>query len=255
MLAIERRNAILEKLQAEKRVVVSELSHIYDVSEETIRRDLEKLENDGFAIKSYGGAVINENSNLDFPFNVRKNWNVAEKQRIADIVAGIVKDGERIILDASSTAVAIVRQLKEKKNLTLITNSVEIIVETVDMLSDWTVLSTGGLLKGSGLALVGPQTERMLQSYRVDKAIISAKAVWKDGGFFDSDELHAMNKRTMLYAAKERILAVDSSKFRKTAFAKIGSFSDIDTVVTDKRPDDDWDELFKKQGIACRYPN
>ena len=62
MLAIERRNAILEKLQAEKRVVVSELSHIYDVSEETIRRDLEKLENDGFAIKSYGGAVINENS-------------------------------------------------------------------------------------------------------------------------------------------------------------------------------------------------
>ena len=64
-----------------------------------------------------------------------------------------------------------------------------------------------------------------------------------------------MNKRTMLYAAKERILAVDSSKFRKTAFAKIGSFSDIDTVVTDKRPDDDWDELFKKQGIACRYPN
>ena len=90
MLAIERRNAILEKLQAEKRVVVSELSHIYDVSEETIRRDLEKLENDGFAIKSYGGAVINENSNLDFPLNVRKNWNVAEKQRVADAVSGIV---------------------------------------------------------------------------------------------------------------------------------------------------------------------
>ena len=76
MLAIERRNAILEKLQAEKRVVVSELSQIYDVSEETIRRDLEKLENDGFAIKSYGGAVINENANLDFPFNIRKNWNI-----------------------------------------------------------------------------------------------------------------------------------------------------------------------------------
>ena len=72
MLAIERRNAILEKLQIERRVVVSELSELYDVSEETIRRDLDKLENDGFAIKSYGGAVINENANLDLPFNVRK---------------------------------------------------------------------------------------------------------------------------------------------------------------------------------------
>ena len=64
MLAIERRNAILEKLQIERRVVVSELSELYDVSEETIRRDLDKLENDGFAIKSYGGAVINENCRL-----------------------------------------------------------------------------------------------------------------------------------------------------------------------------------------------
>lgn len=254
MLAIERRNAILEKLQAEKRVVVSELSQIYDVSEETIRRDLEKLENDGFAIKSYGGAVINENANLDFPFNVRKNWNVVEKQKIADMITGMVEDGERLILDASSTAVAIVKQLKEKKNLTLITNSVEIIVETANMLSDWTVLSTGGILKESGLALVGPQTERMLKSYRVDKAIISAKAVWKEEGFFDTDELHAANKRTMLYAAKERILAVDYSKFGKTAFTKIGDFSDITTVVTDKKPSEEWLGFFNEQGIACIYP-
>ena len=76
MLAIERRNEILEKLQNERRVVVSELSQFYEVSEETIRRDLEKLVVDGYAIKSYGGAVINENSNIDLPFNVRKNRNV-----------------------------------------------------------------------------------------------------------------------------------------------------------------------------------
>lgn len=68
MLAIERRNEILMKLQAERRVVVSELSQLYDVSEETIRRDLEKLVNEGVAIKSYGGAVINENANLEVPF-------------------------------------------------------------------------------------------------------------------------------------------------------------------------------------------
>ena len=117
MLAIERRNEILEKLQTDRRVVVSELSQIYEVSEETIRRDLDKL-----VIKSYGGAVINENMNIDLPFNIRKNRNVIGKQRIAELVAKIVQDGDSIMLDASSTAVYIAKGLKDKKNLTLITN-------------------------------------------------------------------------------------------------------------------------------------
>ena len=76
MLALERRNLILEKLQAEKRVVVSELSQLYEVSEETIRRDLDKLEKEGLATKSYGGAVINEDVSIDLPFNIRKNQNL-----------------------------------------------------------------------------------------------------------------------------------------------------------------------------------
>ena len=104
MLAIERRNEILEKLQTDRRVVVSELSQLYDVSEETIRRDLEKLVNDGYAIKSYGGAVINENVNIELPFNIRKNRNILGKQRIAELVAGLVNDGDSIMLDASTTA-------------------------------------------------------------------------------------------------------------------------------------------------------
>ena len=144
MLAIERRNEILEKLQTDRRVVVSELSQIYEVSEETIRRDLDKLVNDGYAIKSYGGAVINENMNIDLPFNIRKNRNVIGKQRIAELVAKIVQDGDSIMLDASSTAVYIAKGLKDKKNLTLITNSMEIVIELLDM-SDWRVLSTGGV--------------------------------------------------------------------------------------------------------------
>ena len=102
MLAIERRNEILEKLQIEKKVVVSELSQLFGVSEETIRRDLEKLENDGLVIKSYGGAVLNEHSIFELPFNIRKNQRVVEKQKIAREVAKLVHDGESMMLDASS---------------------------------------------------------------------------------------------------------------------------------------------------------
>ena len=253
MLAIERRNEILMKLQAERRVVVSELSQLYDVSEETIRRDLEKLVNEGVAIKSYGGAVINENANLEVPFNIRKNYNVIGKQKIAEQIAAMVKDGESLMLDASSTAVYIAKALKEKKNLTVITNSIEIIVELMDM-PEWKVLSTGGLSREGSFALVGPQTDKMLKSYHVDKAVISCKGFDLESGITDSDELHANNKIPMLGAAGKKILAVDKSKFDKTAFTAIGALDDITTVVTDEEPDRRWLQAFEEAGIECVYP-
>ena len=120
MLALERRKLILDKLQAEKRVVVSELSQLYNVSEETIRRDLDKLEKEGLAIKSYGGAVINEDISIDLPFNVRKNQNVSGKQKMAEIAASLVNDGDHIFLDASTTAVFVAKALKGKERLTVI---------------------------------------------------------------------------------------------------------------------------------------
>ena len=228
MLAIERRNEILMKLQAERRVVVSELSQLYDVSEETIRRDLEKLVNEGVAIKSYGGAVINENANLEVPFNIRKNYNVIGKQKIAEQIAAMVKDGESLMLDASSTAVYIAKEKKKKKNLTVI--------------------------REGSFALVGPQTDKMLKSYHVDKAVISCKGFDLESGITDSDELHANNKITMLGAAGKKILAVDKSKFDKTAFTAIGALDDITTVVTDEEPDRRWLQAFEEAGIECVYP-
>ena len=253
MLAIERRNAILEKLQAERRVVVSELSQIYKVSEETIRRDLEKLENDGFAIKSYGGAVINENANVDLPFNIRKKRNVISKQKIAEVISSRIKDGTSIMLDASSTAVYIAKALKERKNLTLITNSIEILIEMFDT-PNVNVLSTGGAMREGSFALVGPQTDKMLNSYHVDMAIVSAKGFDLETGLTDTEELHANNKKTMLHAGREQVLAVDSSKFGKTAFTEIGTLEDISMVVTDAKPDEVWLQAFKEYGIECIYP-
>ena len=253
MLAIERRNAILEKLQAERRVVVSELSQIYKVSEETIRRDLEKLENDGFAIKSYGGAVINENANVDLPFNIRKKRNVISKQKIAEVISSRIKDGTSIMLDASSTAVYIAKALKERKNLTLITNSIEILIEMFDT-PNVNVLSTGGAMREGSFALVGPQTDKMLNSYHVDMAIVSAKGFDLETGLTDTEELHANNKKTMLHAGREKILAVDSSKFGKTAFTEIGTLEDISMVVTDAKPDEVCLQAFKEYGIECIYP-
>lgn len=253
MLAIERRNEILEKLQADKRVVVSELSQHYQVSEETIRRDLEKLENDGFAIKSYGGAVINENNTIDLPFNLRKKRNVTGKHRIASLLHELVHDGESLMLDASSTAVFIAKELKDRKNLTIITNSIEIIMELFDT-PDWQVLSTGGIAKEGTFALVGPQTDRMLECYHVDKAVISCKGFDKERGITDSDDLHVKNKQTMLGCASQKILAVDYTKFNETAFARIGGLGDIDMIITDQQPEKSWLDVLEANKVKCVWP-
>lgn len=253
MLAIERRNDILERLQTEKRVVVSELSALYQVSEETIRRDLEKLENDGLVVKSYGGAVLKEQSFFDLPFNIRKNQRIVEKQKIARLIADMVRDGEAIMLDASSTGVYIARALKEKKKLTVITNSVEVIVELFDM-AEWTIISTGGVLRERSLAFIGPRTDECLRSYHVDKAIISCKGIDLEAGCTDSDQQDASSKKAMLTSAKERILAIDHSKFDYTAFTKVTEWAEITKVVTDKKPEESWLKEFEERRITCVFP-
>ena len=158
------------------------------------------------------------------------------------------------MLDASSTAVYIAKTLQEKgrKNLTVITNSIEIIIELFDV-QDWTVLSTGGVSREGSFALVGPQTDKMLRTYHVDKAIISCKGIDVSAGMTDSDELHANNKTTMLAAAKEKILAVDSSKFDKIAFTEIGTLDDLTMVITDEKPEERWLQIFKDSRIKCIY--
>ena len=153
MLAVERKNNILGLLQSEGRVVVSELADKFDVSEETIRRDLEKLERDGLVQKSYGGAVLNENAQNA----VRKRTNVIGKQKIAELVSGCIPDNSSIMLDSSSTALFIAKRIKDRKNMVVITNSLEILVELKDR-KEWKIFSSGGQLGEDSLALGGRQS-------------------------------------------------------------------------------------------------
>ena len=247
MLALERRNLILEKLQAEKRVVVSELSQLYEVSEETIRRDLDKLEKERLATKSY------EDLSIYLPFNIRKNQNVSGKQQMADIAASLVQEGDHIFLDASTTAVFIAKALKEKERLTVITNSMEILLELSDV-SGWNIISTGGVMKEGYLAFLGSKTEDAIRSYYVDKVIISCKALDHELGIMESQEAFGTTKKAMIASGREKILVVDSTKFDQTAFSVAGKLRDIDVVVTDRKPSEKWLAHFAEEGVECRYP-
>ncbi|MDF2908842.1 MAG: transcriptional regulator, DeoR family [Herbinix sp.] len=252
MLAIERRNQILALLQKDSRVVVGDLAKAFGVTEETIRRDLEKLEKQGYAKKTYGGAIINESLHVDLPYTVRKKANVQNKQEIAKLVCGLVQDGDHIMLDASSTAVYIAKYLKDKKNLTIITNSIEILIELSDV-SGWKVLSTGGVMKEGALSLVGNQAEMMIHSFHVDKAIISCKGIDLVKGITDSNEMEAHIKKLMLNSANMKILVADNTKIDKISFARIDELSGINLFVTDLEPDLRWKNALESMNIESYY--
>ncbi len=251
-LAIERKNLILERLEKEKKVVVSQLASEFSVSEETIRRDLEKLEKEGFAIKSYGGAILNENNDKDMPFQLRQRSNMEGKKKIARLISEYIKDGDHIFIDPSSTGVSVIKACENKKHLTIITNSVEVLLELSDN-DEWQVISTGGALVSNYLALVGPKCISSINSFHADKLIISCKGLDIDRGITDANELFSQVKQEMIKSATEKILAVDHTKFNKVAFSRICEITDIDMVVTDVKPAEEWLRFFEAKGIPCIY--
>ena len=248
MLAVERRNRILANIRNDKRVHVGELSQFFNVSEETIRRDLEQLEKEGFLNRTYGGALLRENDREDTPYDIRKRAQVEAKTQIARLVASLIEDGEYIILDESSTSYFVAKELKTKKNLTVITNSMEIIREIASV-QGWTVLCTGGALRSSAPSFSGYQAESMVRSYHVDKAILSCGSLDIHAGFTDRHEDTALVKRAMISSARQVILAADHGKFDKIAFAKIGDISQLDTVVTDMDPGPRWADALSGLGV------
>ena len=253
MLAIERKNEILQKLRADQRVLVSELAAHYQVTEETIRRDLDKLEKEGYATKTYGGAILGNSTKTDLSHAIRSKTNVEFKNQIADLVCQMVDDGDHLMIDDSSTGLFCAKKLRDKKNLTIITTSVELVVELANV-ETWTILLTGGRLKAESLALVGSQCEKYLSNYHVDKVFVSCKGLDRNAGVTDSNELTALIKQAMLRAGRQKILVVDSSKFDKVSFVNITPVSGVEAIVTNARPSEAWLRYFDDHGVRCIYP-
>ncbi|MBQ8794773.1 MAG: DeoR/GlpR transcriptional regulator [Clostridia bacterium] len=252
MLAIERRNAILSKLYLDGKVIVSALSQEFDVTEETIRRDLDKLDKEGLVKKSYGGAVLVQNFSTDLPHSVRKKANVEAKQKIAEKISTLFQDGDCIMLDASSTALLLLNYIRNLKNITLITNSVEALIELSDK-DDWNVFSTGGKLKKGSLSLVGPSAEKTIRSFHVDYAVCSSKGLDSTRGITDSNEKDSEMKQAIFESAETKILCVDSSKFDKISLIKVGNVNEVDIIATDTEPSANWQEYLKRKNVELIY--
>ncbi|MDC3418048.1 DeoR/GlpR family DNA-binding transcription regulator [Aquibacillus salsiterrae] len=236
MLVAERQQKIVDLVNERKSIRVTELSNIFSVTEETIRRDLEKLEKEKQLARSHGGAVsIQSKDDIELPYSQREVMNVKEKKEIALEAVKHVEVGDKIILDASTTAWYMAKALPNKP-ITVLTNSIKVAME-LSAKKEITVISTGGVLLPDSLAYVGPLAETALDSYHVNKAFISCKGLHLDRGISESDEQQARIKKQMMDITESVYIMIDHSKFGVQAFSRISGLETIDHIITDSKVD------------------
>ncbi|MNW34493.1 Glucitol operon repressor [compost metagenome] len=248
MLVAERYEMIVQLVNEKGSIRVSELSELCKVTEETIRRDLDRLEEAGRLRRSHGGAVSIKEEQPEIPFSEREIMHAEEKRRIAEAAIQLIRPKDRILLDASSTAWYMASKLPDVP-LTVLTNSIRVATElsTKDKID---VISTGGLLVQRSLSFVGPLAERSLDTYYVDKVFLSCKGVHLQRGVSESNELQARIKQKMVEIADEVILLADSSKFGQQALTHVTDLSRVNTIVTDQGIHEDTLAGLKERSIA-----
>jgi len=234
MLNRHRREHILGKLFAEHRVSVMEMAHALQVSDETIRRDLKDLEAEGLLRRVHGGAVPLAPIH-DQPINERWRKRAKEKGAIARLALDQISDETVIFLDTGSTTLTLARQLSGFANLKLYTNSLKI-AQAVSDHHGVTVHMTPGHLRKVEQDVVGYDTVSYIQQFYFDIAFMGTAAVDLDRGLMDYEEDEARIRQTLLKCSRLRVFLADSSKFGKTANVQTAPFAEIDQIITECRP-------------------
>ncbi|HUI72985.1 MAG TPA: DeoR/GlpR family DNA-binding transcription regulator [Spirochaetia bacterium] len=248
MLAEQRRRRILELIQEEGSARVKFLSKVFEVSEPTIRQDLERLEAEDFIIRSHGGAVLKTIPQQVKSLSLQHSENLEKKAAIGRTAAGLVSDDESIILDSGSTATEVARNLLGKQNVRIITNALNIAL-IVGANPTFEVMVTGGEFKAPTLSLTGEKAATFFSQIHVHKLFLAT------GGISENDELTYPGlsdipvKRAMIRSAGEVYLVADSTKIGVHSFASLGGIEQVHYLITDSGISPEARGRFERKGV------
>ncbi|MEL6527182.1 MAG: DeoR family transcriptional regulator, partial [Chloroflexota bacterium] len=235
--AYERHQQIVDIVNHAGNTRVVELAEQLNVSESTIRTDLETLDEQGLLVRVRGGAIALEDNDPtapSLPISEKLLKNADEKEAIARWAAGLVEDGDVIMLDASSTVFHIAKFLHDRRNLTVFTNGIAVAQELAKETSN-TVIIIGGILRPNGNAVTGEIGTQLLQDYHVRTAFVSCSAFEPELGFFEMDMQEAQMKSLMLKPAQRRVAMIDRSKIGEVGLTSFATLDDFDYFVTDEK--------------------
>ena len=229
----ERQKKMIEYIVAHTSAQIHELSEQFNVSEATVRRDLDELDRQGALRRTHGGAIkMDRSTSYEHMYSEKIGLMAHEKQRIAQRAAQMVRPGDTVMIDSGTTTFFIAQALSAHENLTIITNDLYIAFQTPIHPSS-TLIVTGGMRRQGRQELVGTVPENFIRETRVDIAFIGVDGIDMTGGVTNANFAEVGVKRLMLKAGMRSVIAADHSKFGRVALARICELSEADTILTD----------------------
>ena len=230
----DRQEFILQKLKQVGNVQVDDLAASFDVTTQTIRRDLSELCDRGLAARIHGGAKRMVTTST-VAYEQRRSLETAAKEEIARRASELVPDGSSVAINIGTTTEQVAYAIKYHKDLTVITNNINV-VHILREARLKSLVITGGEVRSSDGAIVGTGAVDSFHSYKVDVAVIGASSLDADGSVLDFDPREVAVTRAILANARTRVLVCDKSKFDVSATHRVCNIQDLDFVVTDARP-------------------
>ena len=252
MLAGERQRKIVREIRNRGASTISELSKNFNVSEMTIRRDLDRLEQERLIKRTYGGALSLEVATFEPTFQEKDSIEIEEKRRIGAAAVSIINQGDTIFLTTGTTTMQIVKNLVKSKsviNLTVVTNSVNNAYELCK-LDSIRLFVIGGEVRKRSYAMIMPQIEESLKGICIDKFFLGVNGLSYEYGLTIPNPLEAQFCRLVIQKSRETVVVADHSKFGKVAFAHIANLNKIDKIITDSAVDQEYIDQLKDKGIG-----
>lgn len=254
MLKIERQTIIEQNLEKQGTVLVPALAELLHCSEETVRRDLKEMEAAGKLARTHGGAYLIEKYDKSYPTNLRKTYLQETKNRMARQAVSHIGKNEVIILDSSTTCYALAEEIVQRDlDLTLITNSLPICSLCDEHGIHINLVCLGGTFRQRTSSFTGYHTTDILRSYRADKAFISCPKVAMEFGLSDNHLNEARVREDILKHAQENFLVADHTKFDGCANILFQGMERVNTIITDQKLPEEWEEFLRRSRIGVEY--
>ena len=248
LLSTNRHQQILDFVRDNKQATVAQLSQLMDVSETTIRRDLDKLQSMGEVRRVHGGAIALKRADPEPPALQRMDENAEAKQRIGVAAAALINEGETIFLGSGTTTLAVAGSLPQGGSYTVVTNSLTILNALAGR-PNVTLIVLGGLFRYSELSMIGHITEHAMEELRADKVIMGIRAINPQDGLTNDSLPEAMTDRAIVNLGRQVIVVADHTKFGRVSTVLVAPISAIDVVVTDSKAPADQVEAIRAAGV------
>lgn len=253
-MKIDRINRIHEMLRDVHNISINDLCHTFQVSKNTIRRDIAELEQQGIIKKVYGGIVLAESSGNPEPFASRESRNAEAKKQVAHMATGFVHDGDVIYIDSGTTTMHMIPHLTEKQHLTIVTASVHVI-NAASNYSNLNVLATGGSLFSPSKAFVGPQVIQVLRRCNISKVFLASTGISLEHGATNASPLECEIKRCLIEKDCKHFLLVDDSKFDVASLMSYCSLKEFQYIVTNRLPPEKYQSYCTANRIQLITPD